>query len=101
MKVVEYWSWHLRSEIPPHKIHRSSWRMREVDALARDPQAQRVEGTGIARALPETPAETDWAVAQTCIANGARDEALQHRMRDAEARAWAAYLAAGGACKRA
>lgn len=101
MKVVEHWNWRLRSEIPPHKIHRSSWRMTEADALARDPLAQQVEGSGIARLQPETPEEIDWAVSKTCIASGPQNERLQQHMRAAEAQAWEAYMAAGGACKRA
>lgn len=75
--------------------------MTEADALERDPLAQRVEGSGIARVQPETPEEIDWAVAKTCIANGTPNEDLVQRMRAAEAHAWAAYLAAGGRCKRA
>lgn len=101
MKIVEYWRWRLHSEIPPHKAYVASWNMTEADALARDPAAQRVEGSGIARAQAETPEELDWAVAATCVANAPPDEVLQRRRRDVEAQAWAEYLAAGGACRRA
>ncbi len=75
--------------------------MTEADALAHDPLAERVAGSGIARALPETPEEGDWAVAATCIASGLPDEALQQRKRNVEALAWAEYVAAGGICRRA
>lgn len=101
MKFVEHWEWRLHDPLRPTRIYKARWRMTEADALAIDPQAQRIVGSGIARAQPETPEENDWAVAATCVANGPLDEALQQRKRDVDARAWAEYIAAGGTCRRA
>jgi hypothetical protein len=57
MKEVEYWYWRMRSETAPNKVVTTRWRMPEAEALARDPDAERVPGTLEVRELPETDEE--------------------------------------------
>jgi hypothetical protein len=57
MKKVEYWCWRMRSDTVPHKLITTRWHMPEAEALARDPDAERVPGTLEVRQQPETEEE--------------------------------------------
>lgn len=52
MKATEYWFWKMRDDWG--RVRRSVCKFTEADALARDPQATRVEGSCEVRMCPET-----------------------------------------------
>lgn len=56
MKTTEFWYWRMRSETTG-KVGKSPCRYREEDALARDPDAVRIEGTCVLIDVAETPDE--------------------------------------------
>ena len=55
MKPTEFWHWMLADQFGRRR--RSSCRYTEVEALARDPGATRVEGSCEVRLCPESPEE--------------------------------------------
>ena len=56
MKTTEFWFWRMRSETTG-KVVRSPCRYTEADALKRDPDAVRIEGTCVLIDVAETPDE--------------------------------------------
>lgn len=52
MKHTEFWYWKMHDEWG--RVRRSVCKFTEADALARDPQATRIEGTCEVRMCPET-----------------------------------------------
>ncbi len=56
MKPTEFWLWRIRDE-RNGKFYKTRHRMTEADALARHPEAVRVEGSLEVRDLPETEEE--------------------------------------------
>ncbi len=52
MKATEFWFWKMRDDWG--RVRRSVCRFTEAEALARDPQAQHIEGTCEVRMCPET-----------------------------------------------
>lgn len=57
MKTTEFWFWRMLSETT-HKVGKSPCRYTEEQALARDPNAVRLEGTCVLIDVAETPDET-------------------------------------------
>lgn len=56
MKKVEFWYWRMKSETTG-KVGKSVCRFREEDALRRDPDAVRIEGTRVVIDVTETADE--------------------------------------------
>jgi hypothetical protein len=58
MRFEERWQWWIRAPLKDNpKRHRSRWHMSEAEALRRDPQATRVEGTRQVIEIAETNEE--------------------------------------------
>ena len=63
MKATEFWFWKMRDEWG--RVRRSVCRFTEAEALARDPQAQPMDGTCEIRMCPETVEERARAAPKT------------------------------------
>jgi hypothetical protein len=69
MMPTEFWFWLIRDE-RTGKFHKTRHRMDEATALARHPEAVRVENSCEAREVPETPEEAADAVFRLMTPSG-------------------------------
>ena len=54
MRNVEVFRWNMASETKPGKRSNTTWHMTEEEALARDPTATPVPGSGDVRVVPDS-----------------------------------------------